>query len=84
LANSCCRFRWTFTPSLPKAEDYLFQRSATHLQDIYQANEWESVSPSMPIPMGGEAGAALSRHPAIVAAAPVNVPLALRNRPGAP
>lgn len=77
-------FRWTFTPSLPKPEDYVLQRSATHLQDIYQANEWESVRPSMPIPMGGEAGATISKHPAIVAAAPVNVPLALRNRPDAP
>ena len=77
-------FRWTFTSSLPKPEDYVLQRSATHLQDIYQANEWESVRPSMPIPMGGEAGATLSRHPALVAAAPVNVPLALRNRPDAP
>jgi hypothetical protein len=77
-------FRWTFTASLPKPEDYVLQRSATHLQDIYQANEWESVRPSMPIPMGGEAGATLSRHPALVAAAPVNVPLALRNRPDAP
>lgn len=28
-------FRWTFTPSLPKPEDYVLQRSATHLQDIY-------------------------------------------------
>lgn len=77
-------FRWTFTSSLPKPEDYVLQRSATHLQDIYQANEWESVRPSMPIPMGGEAGATISKHPAIVAAAPVNVPLALRNRPDAP
>lgn len=77
-------FRWTFTPNLPKPEDYVLQRSATHLQDIYQANEWESVRPSMPIPMGGEAGATISKHPTIVAAAPVNVPLALRNRPDAP
>lgn len=77
-------FRWTFTSSLPKPEDYVLQRSATHLQDIYQANEWESVRPSMPIPMGGEAGATISKHPTIVAAAPVNVPLALRNRPDAP
>jgi hypothetical protein len=77
-------FRWTLTSSLPKPEDYVLQRSATHLQDIYQANEWESVRPSMPIPTGGEAGATISKHPAIIAAAPVNVPLALHNRPDAP
>jgi Protein of unknown function (DUF2778) len=61
-------FHWTLTSSLPKPEDYVLQRSATYLQDIYQANEWESVRPSMPIPLGGEAGATLSRHRAIVAA----------------
>lgn len=37
----------------------------------------------MPTPMGGEAGATLSRHPPIAAAAPVNVPLALRTHPNA-
>ena len=77
-------FRWTFSPNLPKPEDYVLQRSATHLQDIYRANEWEAVRPSMPTPMGGEAGPTISKHPALVAAAPVNVPLALRNRPDAP
>lgn len=76
-------FRWTFTPSLPKPEDYVLQRSATHLQDICQANEWEAVRPSMPIPTGGEAGATISGHP-VLAATPVNVPLALRGRPDAP
>jgi hypothetical protein len=77
-------FLWTFTPSLPKPEDYVLQRSGTDLHDIYQANEWEAVRPAMPIPAGGEAGATVSRHPALIAAAPVNVPLAMRNRPDAP
>jgi hypothetical protein len=77
-------FRWIFTSSLPKPEDYVLQRSATHLQDIYQANEWEAVRPSMPFPVSGEAGATPSKHPVLVAAAPVNVPLALRNHPDAP
>jgi hypothetical protein len=74
-------FRWTFTSSLPKPEDYVLQRSATRLHEIYQANEWESVRPSMPPPMGGEAGMTISKHPAIVAAAPMNMPLALRSGP---
>jgi hypothetical protein len=77
-------FHWTFTASLPRPEDYVLQRSATRLHDIYQAQEWEAVRPVMPMPSGGEAGAAVSTHPAIVAAAPVNVPLALRDRPEAP
>lgn len=77
-------FLWTFTPSLPRPEDYVLQRSGTDLHDIYQANEWEAVRPAMPIPAGGEAGATISRHPALIAAAPVNVPLAMRARPDAP
>ena len=77
-------FLWTFTPSLPKPEDYVLQRSGTDLHDIYQANEWEAVRPAMPVPAGGEAGATVSRHPALIAAAPVNVPLAMRARPDAP
>jgi hypothetical protein len=77
-------FLWTFTPSLPKPEDYVLQRSGTDLHDIYQANEWEAVRPAMPVPAGGEAGRTVSRHPALIAAAPVNVPLAMRARPDAP
>lgn len=77
-------FLWTFTPSLPRPEDYVLQRSGTDLHDIYQANEWEAVRPAMPVPAGGEAGATISRHPALIAAAPVNVPLAMRARPDAP
>jgi hypothetical protein len=77
-------FLWTFTPSLPKPEDYVLQRSGTDLHDIYQANEWEAVRPAMPVPAAGEAGRTVSRHPALIAAAPVNVPLAMRVRPDAP
>ena len=77
-------FRWTFTPNLPKPEDYVLQRSATHLHDIYQANEWEAVRPMMPTPSQGEAGPSLSRHPAMMAAAPANIPLSLRRHPEAP
>jgi hypothetical protein len=77
-------FLWTFTPSLPKPEDYVLQRSGTDLHDIYQANEWEAVRPAMPVPAAGEAGRTVSKHPALIAAAPVNVPLAMRARPDAP
>ena len=77
-------FRWTFTPNLPKPEDYVLQRSATHLQDICQANEWEAVRPMMPTPSQGEAGPSLSRHPAMMSATPANIPLSLRRHPEAP
>lgn len=45
-------FRWRFSEHLPKPEDYVLQRSATTMQDIYQANEWEAVQPQMPAPAG--------------------------------
>ena len=77
-------FRWILTPVLPKPEDYVLQRSATHLHDIYQADEWEAVRPLMPVPTHGEAGPSISRHPTMARAAPVNVPLSLRGHPDAP
>ncbi|EEE35240.1 conserved hypothetical protein [Rhodobacteraceae bacterium KLH11] len=43
-------FRWTFTPHLPKPEDYVLQRSAVTLPEIYEADEWEAVAPRMPAP----------------------------------
>ena len=77
-------FRWTLTPLLPRPEDYVLQRSATHLHDIYQANEWESVRPAMPVPTFGEAGPTTSTHPLQRRAAPVNVPLSMLGHPSAP
>ncbi|GHC52722.1 hypothetical protein [Neogemmobacter tilapiae] len=73
-------FRWTFTATLPKPEDYVLQRSATHLQDIYKAGEWESFRPSMPRPRAE----AKVEDCSDIAAAPANVPLAMRNHPEAP
>ena len=77
-------FRWTLTPLLPKPEDYVLQRSATHLHDIYQANEWEVIRPQMPGPTYGEAGPTQSSHPAMRSAAPVNIPLSMQGHPSAP
>ena len=59
-------FRWPFTERLPKPEDYVLQRSATTLEDIFAANEWEAVGPQVPGPVGDR------RTPK------VNVPLSLR------
>ena len=84
ISGSKMPFRWTFTSNMPNTEDYILQRSATHLHEIYQANEWEAVKPSMPVPLTGEDGPTISRHPAIIAAAPATISLALRNRPDAP
>ena len=59
-------FRWPFTKRLPKPEDYVLQRSATTLEDIFAANEWEAMGPQVPGPAG------VRRVPK------VNVPLSLR------
>jgi hypothetical protein len=77
-------YRWTFTPSLPTPEGYVLQRSATHLHDIYQANEWDGVRPSMPVPVSGEAGPTVSHHEFAVRTASANVPLSMRSHADAP
>ena len=43
-------FLWPFGSRLPRPEDYVLQRSALGLNDIYQAAEWEAVPPRMPKP----------------------------------
>lgn len=43
-------FVWTFGPSLPKPEDYVLSRSGFTLEDIYDANEWESNGTRLPHP----------------------------------
>lgn len=65
-------FRWTFTSSLPKPENYVLQRSATQLEDICQANEWEAVLPKMSGPISHKTDGGPSRG------APINVPLSMR------
>lgn len=49
-------FRWTFTSSLPKAEDYILQRSGVTLSEIYEANQWEQIGPRLPAPSLREFG----------------------------
>ena len=77
-------FRWTFTQALPLPEDYVLQRSATNLADVYQANEWETLRPVMPAPTFGEAGPSQSNHPAMRNSAPVNIPRSMQGQPSAP
>ncbi len=48
-------FRWRFSERLPQPEDYILQRSATTLHDIYHANEWEAVGTRLAGPAGGMA-----------------------------
>lgn len=79
-------FEWVLSDHLPKPEDYVLQRSAVSLEEIYAANEWEGIGPKMPSPFSGEAGRSFhlgaGMHPngGVVASdhMPRNVPLSMR------
>ncbi|MEO0546871.1 MAG: hypothetical protein AAF035_07975 [Pseudomonadota bacterium] len=85
-------FEWKFTPSLPKPEDYILQRSALTLEEVYEADEWESVRPQMPAPVAGEAGRSFKRDNTLYAGGataandhlPPNIPHSMRNSPNQP
>ncbi|PLW79179.1 Hint domain-containing protein [Cohaesibacter celericrescens] len=84
LGSAKMPFRWIYSSNLPKPEDYVLQRSATTLGDIYQANEWEAVQPQMPMPaFAAMPSASISEQPAVIQAAPSNVPLSMRGHPQA-
>ncbi|WP_321446550.1 hypothetical protein [uncultured Cohaesibacter sp.] len=75
---------WIYSPSLPKPEDYVLQRSAPTLNDIYQANEWEAIQPQTPMPSFLDLpNASISKNPAVIQSLPSNVPLSMRNGPRA-
>ncbi|MDD9910959.1 MAG: Hint domain-containing protein [Ahrensia sp.] len=85
-------FHWEHTPMLPKPEDYVLQRSALTLNDIYAVDEWEAVRPRMPAPVTGESGPSFPRRSDVHYAAsprgedvrPPNIPLSMRNHPNQP
>lgn len=49
-------FAWVLSDTLPKPEDFILARSATSLEDIYKAGQWEYLQPSMPAPMVMDGG----------------------------
>lgn len=80
---------WTATPSLPRPEDYVLQRSQVTLEEIYEAGEWEAASSQMPMPVVEKAGRSFRRNNAIYAGATSvhlspNLPLRMRNSPNQP
>ena len=81
-------FHWTLSPSIPKPEDYVLQRSAVTLEEIYTVGEWESTGPQMPVPYRGEAGASYVNNPHVLQAGvdnqPPNIPLSMRDHPNQP
>ncbi|MEO0370846.1 MAG: hypothetical protein AAF231_05255, partial [Pseudomonadota bacterium] len=44
-------FHWEFSDTLPAPEDFVLACSATTLEDIYRAAEWEAQGPRLPAPM---------------------------------
>lgn len=78
-------FHWSLGDDLPTPEDYVLQRSAVTMQDIYQHGEWErGFQPQMPAPYGGEAGGSISRESVLQASTPPNIPPSMRNSPNQP
>ena len=43
-------YHWTFSRTLPQPEDYVLQRSATSLEEIYRIAEWEQSGPALLAP----------------------------------
>ena len=73
-------FIWTFSPNLPNPEDFVLARSQTTLDDIYRADQWDAMPPTMPVPLRRDSGPvmALSEHQ--LNAMPRNMPKALDNQ----
>ena len=75
-------FHWTLTHTIPKPEDYVLQRSAVTLEEIYSAGEWENTRPQMPKPYRGEAGVSYVNN--TPDSMPPNIPLAMRDHQNQP
>lgn len=71
-------FHWVFSDRFPNPEDYVLDRSALTLEQIYEANEWETIGPTMQPPLLR----LTDHHPtgATVLRAAPNMPRALRGR----
>lgn len=76
-------FHWPFSARLPKPEDYVLQRSALTLNEIYQVSEWEQ-QPRMPTPVMGDLGPVEPVGETVLQAMPPNVPPALEGGDRAP
>ena len=68
-------FYWPFTAMLPRPEDYVLQRSALTLGEIYQADEWEAVAPQMPPPVMAGVGEGAPARGEILRASPAPTPV---------
>lgn len=77
-------FLWPFGAVLPKPEDYVLQRSAVLLSDIYRNGEWEGVPPQMRAPVAAGSVNAQSPNEAILDAMPPGAPKSMQESASEP
>jgi hypothetical protein len=73
-------FIWTFSRELPNPKNFVLARSQTTLEDIYRADQWEAVSPTMPVPLVRDSGPVTPLSESQLNAAPRNMPMAFENQ----
>lgn len=73
-------FIWTFSANLPNPEDFVLARSQTTLEDIYRADQWEAMPPTMPVPLMRDSGPVMPMSERQLDAAPRNMPMAFENQ----
>ncbi len=73
-------FIWTFSANLPNPEDFVLARSQTTLEDIYRADQWEAMPPTMPVPLMRDSGTVTPMSEHQLDAAPRNMPMAFENQ----
>jgi len=72
-------FIWTFSDRLPNPEDFVLGRSQTSLEDIYRADQWEAMPPSMPVPLRRDSGPVAPLSERQLDAMARNMPMAFDN-----
>lgn len=57
----------------------MLARSQTTLEDIYRADQWEAIVPTMPVPLMRDSGPVMPMSERQLDAAPRNMPMAFEN-----
>lgn len=72
-------FMWTFSDTPPNPEDFVLSRSQTSLENIYEAGQWETMQPTMPMPLRRDSGPVQPASEYQFDAMPRNTPMAFEN-----
>ena len=72
-------FAWVLSDTLPNPEDFVLARSATSLEEIYKAGQWEFMHPQMPAPLAMDGGPVQPLPERKLELMPRNEPLAFRS-----